>query len=51
MTKPTVVERASAPFDPAPLPFASLITEPALRDALEQRGYIQTTPIQSAVLP
>jgi ATP-dependent RNA helicase RhlE len=25
--------------------------EPALRDALEQRGYVETTPIQSAVLP
>ncbi len=25
--------------------------EPALRDALEQRGYEKTTPIQSAVLP
>jgi ATP-dependent RNA helicase RhlE len=31
--------------------FATLINEPALRDALEQRGYLQTTPIQSAVLP
>ena len=27
------------------------MTEPALLDALEQRGYLQTTPIQSAVLP
>jgi ATP-dependent RNA helicase RhlE len=43
--------RESAPFDPAPLPFASLITEPALLDALDQRGFVQTTPIQSAVLP
>ena len=25
--------------------------EPALRDALEQRGFVETTPIQSAVLP
>ena len=33
------------------MPFASLVTEPALLDALEQRGYEQTTPIQSAVLP
>jgi ATP-dependent RNA helicase RhlE len=39
------------PFDPAPVPFASLVTEPALLDALEQRGFVQTTPIQSAVLP
>jgi ATP-dependent RNA helicase RhlE len=46
-----VAQRASAPFDPAPLSFKSLVTEPALLDALEQRGYVQTTPIQSAVLP
>jgi ATP-dependent RNA helicase RhlE len=44
-------ERPSAPFDPAPLPFHTLIQEPALRDALEQRGYAATTPVQSAVLP
>ena len=43
--------RESASFDPAPLPFHSLVTEPALRDALDQRGYVQTTPVQSAVLP
>jgi ATP-dependent RNA helicase RhlE len=45
------VERPSAPFDPAPVPFHTLILEPALRDALDQRGYAETTPIQSAVLP
>ena len=44
-------ERESAPFDPAPQPFHSLVTEPALIDALDQRGYERTTPIQSAVLP
>ena len=44
-------ERESAPFDPAPLPFSSLVTEPALLSALEDRGFTQTTPIQSAVLP
>ena len=43
--------RDSAPFDPAPLPFATLINEPALRDALDQRGFVTTTPVQSAVLP
>jgi len=47
----TAPDRESAPFDPSPLPFTSLITEPALLDALEQRAYKQTTPIQSAVLP
>jgi ATP-dependent RNA helicase RhlE len=48
---PAAPPRESAPFDPAPLPFSSLIAEPALRDGLEQRGFHQTTPIQSAVLP
>jgi ATP-dependent RNA helicase RhlE len=47
----TAAERESAPFDPAPVAFTSLITEPAILDALEQRGFEQTTPIQSAVLP
>jgi len=43
--------RESASFDPAPVPFSTVITEPALLDALTQRGFEQTTPIQSAVLP
>jgi len=47
----TTTERESAPFDPAPLQFHKLVTEPALLDALDQRGFVQTTPIQSAVLP
>ncbi len=47
----TVPERESAPFDPAPRAFDSLITEPALLEALADRGFTQTTPIQSAVLP
>jgi ATP-dependent RNA helicase RhlE len=33
------------------MPFHSLVTEPALRDALDQRGFEKTTPVQSAVLP
>ena len=43
--------RQSATFDPAPVPFSTVVNEPALLDALGQRGYEQTTPIQSAVLP
>jgi ATP-dependent RNA helicase RhlE len=43
--------RESAPFDPAPVPFPSLVTDPDLLDALDQRGFEKTTPIQSAVLP
>jgi hypothetical protein len=46
---PAIEERPSAPFDPAPLKFKELITEPALLDALDQRGFEQTTPVQSAV--
>ena len=38
-------------FDPAPVPFATLISEPALLEALEQRGFRETRPVQSAVLP
>jgi ATP-dependent RNA helicase RhlE len=51
MTRTASAERPSVPFDPAPVPFSALVTEPSLLDALEQRGYVQTTPIQSAVLP
>jgi ATP-dependent RNA helicase RhlE len=43
--------RESAPFDPSPVPFDSLVKDPDLLDALDQRGFRQTTPIQSAVLP
>jgi ATP-dependent RNA helicase RhlE len=43
--------RPSEPFDPAPVTFDSLINDRAVLDALEQRGYALTTPIQSAVLP
>jgi ATP-dependent RNA helicase RhlE len=43
--------RETAPFDPAPLPFSDLVTDADLLDALEQRGFERTTPIQSAVLP
>ena len=47
----TAPTRESAPFDPSPQPFQSFVTEPALLSALDQRGFVQTTPIQSAVLP
>ena len=47
----TISDRPSAPFDASPLPFASLPIDESLRDALDQRGFVQTTPIQSAVLP
>jgi ATP-dependent RNA helicase RhlE len=47
----TAATRPSAEFDPAPVSFRSLIADPDLLAALEQRGYERTTPIQSAVLP
>jgi ATP-dependent RNA helicase RhlE len=47
-TPPT---RVSAPFDPAPVRFSTLIADPDLVNALDQRGFVETTPIQSAVLP
>jgi ATP-dependent RNA helicase RhlE len=47
----TAPARESAPFDAAPVTFTSLINDPAILDGLEQRGFAQTTPIQSAVLP
>jgi ATP-dependent RNA helicase RhlE len=47
----TAAGRESAIFDPAPLAFQALVSDPALLEALEQRGYEQTTPVQSAVLP
>jgi ATP-dependent RNA helicase RhlE len=43
--------RESAPHDPAPVPFTALVTDQDLLDALEQRGFEKTTPVQSAVLP
>jgi ATP-dependent RNA helicase RhlE len=51
MPQQSVATRPSAAFDPAPVKFATLITEPALLDGLEQRGYVETRPVQSAVLP
>jgi ATP-dependent RNA helicase RhlE len=49
-SSPTPV-RESATFDPVAVPFTTLVTDADLLDALEQRGYEKTTPIQSAVLP
>jgi ATP-dependent RNA helicase RhlE len=43
--------RASATFDPAAVAFTTLIADPDLLAALDQRGFVSTTPIQSAVLP
>src|SRR5687767_13737495 len=45
-----VIDRPSAEFEPALQPFKTLMNEPGLRDALDQRGYQVTTPLHSAVL-
>ena len=47
----SAAQRESAPFDPAAVSFHSLVKDADLLDALDQRGYERTTPIQSAVLP
>jgi ATP-dependent RNA helicase RhlE len=46
-----VASRESAPFNADPVRFDELVTDPDLLDALDQRGFERTTPVQSAVLP
>ena len=43
--KSTSTTRVSQPFDPAPVPFTSLITEPAVLDALAQRGFTDVSTL------
>jgi len=45
------VNRPQADYDPAPIAFASLPLNPSLLEGLAVRGFEQTTPIQSAVIP
>ena len=42
---------ASADFDPTPIDFADLGFDDRLLRAVEDRGFAQTTPIQSAAIP
>jgi ATP-dependent RNA helicase RhlE len=49
--KPQTANRPQAEYDPAPVPFSSLGLEPSLLEGIEVRGFAQTTPIQSAVIP
>ncbi len=44
-------EREQAPYDPAPVPFASLGLSPLLARGIGELGFKETRPIQSAVLP
>jgi ATP-dependent RNA helicase RhlE len=45
------VTRTQAEYDPRPVSFESLDLEPGLLDSIRQRGFVTTTPIQSAVVP
>ena len=45
------VDRPQAAYDPAPVPFDALGLNPVLLDGVHLRGFVSTTPIQSAVIP
>lgn len=42
---------AEATFDPTPIEFAALDLDDRLRSALATRGFVRTTPVQSATFP
>jgi len=48
---PKPLQFEPAPYDATPVPFTSLGLGPDLDKALADRGFITTTPIQSAVFP
>jgi ATP-dependent RNA helicase RhlE len=43
--------RAQAAYNPSPVTFETLGLEPTLIESIRQRGFVITTPIQSAVIP
>ena len=43
--------REQAPYDPAPRPFGSFGLHPLIGQALGDLGFVETRPVQSAVLP
>jgi ATP-dependent RNA helicase RhlE len=45
------VPRVQAEYDPSPVSFERLNLEATLLEAIRQRGFASTTPIQSAVVP
>ena len=49
--KPQSIDRPQAAYDPAPVAFNTLGLEPSLLEGVTIRGFEQTTPIQSAVIP
>jgi ATP-dependent RNA helicase RhlE len=48
---PPTVPFEVAPHDPTPIEFATLDLDPRLRSGVQDRGFVRTTPIQSAVFP
>jgi ATP-dependent RNA helicase RhlE len=48
---PTPISRPQATYDPSPVNFESLGLASTLIESIRQRGFVTTTPIQSAVVP
>jgi ATP-dependent RNA helicase RhlE len=48
---PTYSARELAPVDVAPVPFASFDVSPSLLQGMKDMGYLETRPVQSAVIP
>jgi ATP-dependent RNA helicase RhlE len=48
---PPPITRTQASYDPRPVSFESLDLESTLVESIRQRGFLITTPIQSAVVP
>jgi ATP-dependent RNA helicase RhlE len=49
--KPPAIVRQQAEYDPRPVGFETLGLEPSLLEGIRVRGFVATTPIQSAVIP
>ena len=48
---PTYSAREQAPYDPVPRPFTTFALTPQIQQALHDLGFVETRPVQSAVLP
>ena len=48
---PTYSARELAPVDVSPVPFASFDVSPSLLQGMRDMGYLETRPVQSAVIP
>jgi ATP-dependent RNA helicase RhlE len=48
---PTYSARELAPVDVAPVPFSSFDVSPSLLQGMKDMGYLETRPVQSAVIP